>query len=96
MAQLGWITATARYLVASNADIMNYPCVRDGARKIASDARAAYEYITTSAERSAPQPTWTQAPPTAFVLGETTGNIGKRIQSLFSATTIVVEIVKIY
>ncbi|KAJ4859965.1 hypothetical protein T069G_04953 [Trichoderma breve] len=99
MAPLGWIATTAgRYLVTASSGISIYPLVRDGARKLAGDARWAYDYFTSSATESSAPPAATlptQAPPSTWVLSER-GGIGNQMQSLFSATTIVLEIIKMY
>lgn len=92
------ITTAARCLVASGAGISIYPTLREGARTIFGDARWAYDHFTSSAtELSEPQALAlpTQAPLAAWILSET-GDIGNRMQSLFSATTIVLEVIKIY
>ncbi|QYS99495.1 hypothetical protein H0G86_006624 [Trichoderma simmonsii] len=99
----GWIAVAGRYLVTASSGISIYPLLRDGALKVAGDAISLYNYFTSSAtEGSASPPATspaatppTQAPPSTWVLSEK-GGIGNQMQSLFSATTIVLEIVKIY
>lgn len=94
----GWIAVAGRYLVTASSGISIYPLLRDGALKVAGDAISLYNYFTSSATDGSASPAATpptQAPPSTWVLSEK-GCIGNQMQSLFSATTIVLEIVKIY
>ncbi|KAH0527477.1 hypothetical protein TsFJ059_002477 [Trichoderma semiorbis] len=98
MAKPGWKAAAARYLVTAGSGIINYPPLRDAARGMFDDARSSYDYFRSFATEGLASPAATSpapAPPSTWVLSEK-GGIGNQMQSLFSATTIVLEIIKIY
>ncbi|KAL6832133.1 hypothetical protein V8C40DRAFT_263399 [Trichoderma camerunense] len=69
-----------------------------GASKIAGNARSAYDSFTSSATEGSASPAATppaEAAPSTWVLSGKDG-IGNQMQSLFSATTIILEVIKIY
>lgn len=95
---LGYLVTACGLVVATGTTLSCYPSLREGARLLFKDAKSTYRYLGgTSTGNQVPaqgQPL-SQNAPAAWILNDQE-RIGTRLQSLFSTTTIIIEVIKIY